>query len=233
MEFDGFRPQTLDFLVENRIQNSREWFEAHRAVYNDYVLTPLRELVTALTPTLLEIDPEFTVTPAVNKTISRIYRDTRFSRDKSLYRDVMWITFMRRKKFWEGLPGYYFVFGPDGMEMGVGYYEATPAAMDCFRQMVLRSEPAFRRMRAAYNRQKEFTVHAERYKRTRFPDEPESARFWLDMRNIDFESRSTDFDLLFSPRLAGELARMFLNLKPMYEFICAVEARRQHEASAQ
>lgn len=232
MEFNGFRPQTLDFLVENRIQNSREWFEAHRPVYNEYVLTPLRELVTALTPTMLGIDPELTVAPTVNKTISRIYRDTRFSHDKSLYRDMMWITFMRRKKFWEGLPGFYFSFGPDGMDTGVGYYEATPAAMDCFRQMALRGEPAFRRMRAAYRRQKDFTVRAARYKRTRFPNEPESARFWLDLRNLNFENHSTDFDLLFSPRLAEELARLFLSLKPMYAFICAVEARRQKEPSA-
>lgn len=230
MAFEGFRPQTLDFLIENRIQNSREWFEAHRPVYNQYVLAPLRELVEALTPTMLEIDPEFTVAPSVNKTISRIYRDTRFSHDKSLYRDVMWITFMRHKKFWEGLPGYYFLFGPDGMEIGVGYYEASPAAMDCFRQMVLHKERAFCRMRAAYRRQKEFAVSGPWYKRTRYPDQPKSARLWLDLRNIDFQKRSTDFDLLFSPRLAEELAGMFRRLKPMYDLICAVEARRLRQS---
>ena len=114
MPFEGFSRKTLDFLVENRIQNSRSWFEEHRQDYNAYVLAPLRELVLALTPTMLKIDPLFTVEPSVNKTIARIYRDTRFSRDKSLYRDEMWITFMRNKRFWQGLPGYYFVFGPDG-----------------------------------------------------------------------------------------------------------------------
>lgn len=231
MAFEGFRPQALDFLVENRIQNSRAWFESHRSVYDELVLTPMRELVKALTPAMLAIDPELTVSPTVNKTISRIYRDTRFSHDKSLYRDCMWITFMRRKKFWEGLPGFYFVFGPDGMEIGVGYYEATPAAMDCFRQMVLRSEPAFRRMRAAYNKLKDFTVHAPRYKRTKYPDASEAARFWLDLRNLDFEKTSTDFERLFSPRLADELADDFTRLKPMYDFICAVEARRKRDSA--
>ena len=77
MPFEGFSRKTLDFLVENRIQNRKAWFEEHRGDYNRHVLTPLRELVTALTPAMLKIDPLFTVEPSVNKTIARIYRDVR------------------------------------------------------------------------------------------------------------------------------------------------------------
>lgn len=79
--------ETLDFLVENRLQNSRDWFHDHKKVYQEVVLAPLIELVEKLTPVMWEIDPLFITTPKVCKTISRIYRDTRYTKDKSLYRE--------------------------------------------------------------------------------------------------------------------------------------------------
>ena len=81
-----FSPKTLDFLWENRMRNSRDWFEEHKSEYRSYVVEPLCELVEALTPTMLQIDSLFTVDPRVDKTISRIWRDTRYSHDKSLSR---------------------------------------------------------------------------------------------------------------------------------------------------
>lgn len=228
MPFQGFNRETLDFLVENRIQNSKVWFGEHRDSYEKQVLEPLRELVTELTPTMLSIDPLFTVEPKVNKTIARIYRDVRFSRDKSLYREEMWITFMRNKKFWEGLPGYYFVFGPDGFQYGVGYYEASRDSMEIFRTMIHNRDRAFKAVLKAYESQDTFRLTGQRYKRTKFPDEPEKIREWLDLKNVNFEHSSTDFGLLFSPALADALKDGFLKLKPMYEFICAVEAKRPH-----
>lgn len=216
----------MDFLIENRLNNSRTWFDEHRDVYNAEVLAPLRALVEALTPTMLSIDPDFTVTPTVNKTISRIWRDTRFSRDKSLFRDRMWITFMRRKKFWEGLPGYYFLFGPEGLDAGIGYYEASAQSMACFREMALHGEKPFLQMRKAYEAQKLYTVRGDRYKRSKFPDTPEELRFWLDLKNLDFGCPLKDPSLLFSSKLADELSSVFLALRPMYDFIAAVEARR-------
>lgn len=229
MAFEGFSRQTMDFLMENRARNSREWFAEHRSEYESCVLTPLRELVIALTPAMLKIDPLFTVEPKVNRTISRIYRDTRFSRDKSLYRDEMWITFMRNKKFWEGLPGYYFIFGPDIMSCGVGYYEASPDSMARFREMVLGGEKPFKTFLAAYRAQSRFRVSADRYKRSKYPKETPERREWLDLKNINFERGFTDPGILFSPSLAAVLEEDFVLLKPMYDFICAVEAGKRHK----
>ena len=42
-----FSPKTIDFLIENRLHDSREWFESHKKEYRDFVISPLRELVIA------------------------------------------------------------------------------------------------------------------------------------------------------------------------------------------
>jgi hypothetical protein len=53
---------------------------------------------------MLSIDPYFDVHPAINRTISKIYRDTRFSNDKSPFKTTMWITFKRPEKNWKDAP---------------------------------------------------------------------------------------------------------------------------------
>ncbi|MFT9077546.1 DUF2461 domain-containing protein [Ethanoligenens sp.] len=232
MIFDGFSAQALSFLMENRLQNSKSWFEAHRNQYNALVLQPLRALVEALTPVMLDIDPVFTVEPKVGRTISRIFRDVRFAKDGFLFREEMWITFMRNKRCWEGQPGYYFSFGPDGLAYGYGYYQATPAAMDAMRQMILRQEPLFVQASACFRRQKEFAMNGDFYKRSRFPDQPPELKEWLDRRSISFDCMSTDFDILYSAKLVPLLSNGFRELAPLHTFFCSVEERRPHAQTA-
>lgn len=78
--FRGFTEETIRFLHDVREQNSKEWFERNRPVYERELLEPMRDLVADLSDTMLFIDPELKTRPAVGKTISRIHRDTRFSR---------------------------------------------------------------------------------------------------------------------------------------------------------
>ena len=84
-----FTPKTLEFLAENRRRNSQAWFAEHKEAYHTLVFEPLCELVRALAPQALQIDDQVVSLPRVDKTICRIRRDTRFSHDKSLYRENM------------------------------------------------------------------------------------------------------------------------------------------------
>ena len=78
-----FSEKTLDFLVENRIRDDRNWYKENKPVFEKYVLAPLQELVEKLTPTMLDIDDQFICQPKIGRAISRIHRDTRFSKDKT------------------------------------------------------------------------------------------------------------------------------------------------------
>ena len=102
--FNGFSPHSLAFFEALAGNNSKLWFDAHRAEYERYLLEPLKALVTDLAAPLLAIDPELVIIPAVDKTISRIYRDTRFSRNKSPYKTCLWITFNAQARIGKQLP---------------------------------------------------------------------------------------------------------------------------------
>ena len=227
-----FSMKTLDFLFENRLHDSREWFEQHKAEYQKYVIAPMRELVRELTPAMLQIDKQFTTEPRVDKTICRIWRDTRYSKDKSLYRDTMWIIFKRGKMHGTDNPGFYFEITGSGYNHGCGFYHASTGYMDTLRQMILCGDKTFMSALRAFEGQSVYHMEGERYKRPHFPDQPENLRLWLERRNISFDAHSDDADLLFSDRLAQSLARELMLLRPIYRFLTAAALQEQQNEAA-
>ena len=219
-----FSPQTLDFLFENHLQDSRAWFEAHKGEYREFVIAPLRELTEALTPCMLQIDSRVTTEPRVDKTICRIWRDTRFSHDKSLYRDTMWIIFKRGKMHGTDVPGFYFEISEEGFNYGCGFYSASTAYMNHLRALALAGNPSFARAMEAFEAQSLYHMEGECYKRPHYAGQPEELRRWLERRNLCFVAESNDFDLLFSNRLAEKLSEDFTLLKPIYEFMMEAAA---------
>ena len=99
-----FCQRTLDFLYFNNKHNSKAWYAEHKEDFKQYLYAPFCNLVTQMTPDMLRIDSDFIVEP--KSVISRLYKDLRFAKDKtSLYRDCMWLTFMRDKNQMTVCPG--------------------------------------------------------------------------------------------------------------------------------
>ena len=95
MSFEGLTLKAVRFLIENKINDNKSWYNEHKEEYKKYVYNPFSELVMELAPTMIEIDSQIITIPS--KIISRVYRDIRFTKDKSLYRDNVWIVFLRDK----------------------------------------------------------------------------------------------------------------------------------------
>ena len=220
-----FSSQTLDFLMENKLWDSREWFLENRHVYEEFVLGPLAELTSLLEPTINKIDPLLICEPKINKSISRIYRDTRYSKDKSIFREVMWLLFIRDKKQYKNYPAFYFEISPYCFRYGLGYYWTPPEVLESMRGLILASDRAFLRANRHLKSQNVFEITGEMYKRDRYLDYPQDVKRWLNRKNISIDTESHDFDLLFSDRLSNVLAEGFLSLKPEYEFLSKAAAQ--------
>ena len=92
--FPGFPPHTLSFLHQLAQNNEREWFQAHRADYESGVLEPALDFISAMEAPLAKISPRFMCIPKrVGGSLLRIYRDTRFARDKRPYKTNIGIHF--------------------------------------------------------------------------------------------------------------------------------------------
>lgn len=217
MGFNGFSKEALMFLFENKMRNDKEWYDSHKNIYKKHVYNPFVDLVNELAKTMLEIDGSIITVPS--KIISRVRRDTRFTKDKTLYRDNAWIVFLRDKSKMSSSPCFWFELGQSGSSYGLGYYRAEPSDMARMRQMILENHPASMAALKCYESQNEFTIGGEMYKRSRHPESPDNLKLWLDRKNIYFECVQNDYELAFSKELPEILKKGFKKLKPIYDFL--------------
>ena len=223
--FRGFSPKTLKFLRGLKANNNKTWFQAHRADYEDYVLQPLRELVTDLGDLMLDIDPSFEITPAVNKTISRIYRDTRFSKDKSPFRSTVWFTFKNQKEDWTThVCGYFFELSITSYRYGMGFYNAAPVIMSRFREMIDDNPKEFLKAISFFDKQKIFVLEGDTFKRTFDKTKPEKIQEWYQRRNMYLVCNRKIDDSLFSNKLVDDLSTGFNLIAPFYHYLQKIKA---------
>jgi uncharacterized protein (DUF2461 family) len=131
----SFSPELFSFLADLRANNNRDWFAANKDRYEDHLLEPALAFIEDFAPLLEKISPHFRADPRPSGgSLFRIYRDTRFSKDKSPYKANVGIHFKHERAKDTSAPGYYLHIGPD---------ESSPAAASGTRAP--RRRPAFAR----------------------------------------------------------------------------------------
>ena len=87
-EFNGFKQNTLKFLHDLENNNNRDWFQENKPRYEKDLLEPAVLFIQAMAPKLEEISEHFVVSAKrTGGSLMRIYRDTRFSKDKKPYKN--------------------------------------------------------------------------------------------------------------------------------------------------
>ena len=138
--FLGFSHETVQFIKDLKKHNDREWFNSHKDVYTTQVIKPAQALVSDLGERLKAIAPGIIAVPKLNRSIFRIYRDTRFSSDKSPYKTHLGLF------LWEGVrprmecSGFYFHLEPPHLMLGVGLYVFPRKTLEHFRNAAVHPE---------------------------------------------------------------------------------------------
>ncbi|WP_294953227.1 DUF2461 domain-containing protein [uncultured Gilliamella sp.] len=220
-KFSGFTQAGLNFLQDAWINNSKPWFEQHRAVYDNDLVKPFRLLVEQLTPDMLKIDEWFETRPAIGKTISRIHRDTRFSKDKSLYRSRLWLTFKRPNRDWKEAPAYFFEISPDYYQYGLGYYCASKQTMDIFREEIINDTDKFLKMTRCVK--KPFELVGDCYKRPLIKEQDEKIATWYNRKNLAVMVTNNNIEDVLNGELPNKLIKGFKQLVPLYDYLMRVE----------
>lgn len=136
--FTGFPPEGLQFLADLGQNNDRDWFNARKQLYLDNIVAPAVAFVEIMGERLRFISAHIQYDTRTNGqgSLMRIYRDTRFSEDKSPYKTWVGI------RFWEGggkashNPGYFFGFDATAGGLHVGMHGFDKAMLTAYRQTV-------------------------------------------------------------------------------------------------
>ncbi len=221
--FKGFSTETFKFLLELEFNNNKPWFEENKQAYLEHVVEPFKGLVRTLSGYMLTIDPGFETRAEIGKTISRIYRDVRFSKNKSPYKSSVWITFRRVGRDWVLDPCFFFEITPHLYRYGMGFYTTTKETMNRLRELIDERNPDFAAADKQYRSQRVFTMEGDRYKKLYAGEKSEDLLEWYQRKNIYFMCTRKPEEKLFSAALADDLKRDFQLLVPLYRFLWKIK----------
>ena len=139
--FRGFPPEGMAFLRAIKRNNRREWFQPRKHIFDEQVRAPMVQLVDALNRKMVKFAPQYINDP--NKAIYRFYRDTRFSADKSPYKDHIAAIFPQRGRGKHVSAGFYVGVSHEGVEVAGGIYMPGPPELLAVRNWLSENHAAF------------------------------------------------------------------------------------------
>ena|SRR5437867_8502406 len=139
--FPGFAKEGLQFLRSLKRNNNREWFQKHKSIYETQVRQPMESLIEAMAAEFQRFAPEMVASPKVSA--YRIYRDTRFSKDKSPYKTHVAAVFPRAGFGKHEGAGYYLHIAPAELLIGGGLYMPLPEDLNAVRSHIAENPETF------------------------------------------------------------------------------------------
>ncbi len=223
MQFEGFSPKTIEFLINLGLNNNKAWYQEHKKEYNEYLLIPFQSLVISLKDFMLGIDRDFETAPLVDKTISRIYRDVRFSKDKSPYRSNMWLSFKKQVPDWKDSPVFFFELMPESYRYGMGFYQAESGTMANFRSHIDKHPDVFLKAISFFRSENPFELMGEDYKKILDKTKTPEIQKWYQKKNFYIVSIRKFDETLFSGELVKVLIKGFSLLIPLYQYLWKIK----------
>ena len=215
-EFQGFSPETLDFLWGLRFNNNKDWFLAHKTAYEQTLLQPIRALSAQLRRWLNDRDGA----DVWSVHLSRIYRDARRLYGRGPMQDHLWFTLFRSEQEY-GHPAFYFTCTPEGCSYGMGMWDVSAEVMVRYRQRLQRTPEVFLPLAQRFAAQDRLVLDGPRYVR-RKADVGPALQDWFDLRRVGISRAAVPAELAFSPALAEEMQRDFTFLTPYFQFLESV-----------
>jgi len=137
-----FTKDYLDFFAELRENNSREWFKANKKRYENFVKKPFYSFTDEMIMRIREFEPAINIT--AKESVFRIYRDTRFSNDKTPHKVHMGAVIAEGGRKEKSLPGFYFQFNDQDIQIHGGGYMIEPKALKNLRDYIASDIKSFR-----------------------------------------------------------------------------------------
>ncbi|MDH4056295.1 MAG: DUF2461 domain-containing protein [Gammaproteobacteria bacterium] len=220
--YTAFEKKTIGFLRELDANNNREWFNANKSRYENDVLDVALHFIQTMQDPLAEIAPHFTAVPTrTGGSLMRIYRDTRFSKNKLPYKTNIGIQFRHERAKDVHSPGYYVHIAPDEVFVGVGMWRPDSEPLRQIRERIAVRPGEWQRAIGSAAFRKHFSLGGESLQRPPRGFDKEHPCI-DDIRRTSFIAvRDMTVDDCLSPKFQRSVETSFKQATPFMEFLCA------------
>ena len=216
-----FPKRTAVFLGRLSKNNNREWFEANRELYNTDFLEPAIQFVLEMGDRLLDLDPAIISIPKVDKSIFRLHRDVRFSKDKSPYKANMGLYFWNGKAKKSDAAGFYFHVEPKLFGIATGIYMPPPYLLKRFRDNVVNPDKGKELHQIVKILQKKkYDIGGRKFKRLPkgYGDNSPYSEYLL-YQGIYAWYESSNFNELASEKAIDKVFKIFKEMLPLHNWL--------------
>ena len=136
MTFNGFKKEAIEFLIDLEMNNTKVWFENNRHIWEKNILKPNVAFVEEMGETLEMLVPMINAKPKVSGSLFKIYRDTRFSKDKTPMKDKIGIIFWQGAKHRMQSASYYIFYNIEHYYIATGIRTFKPPLLKAYRKYI-------------------------------------------------------------------------------------------------
>ena len=214
-------PKAFKFLRDLADNNNRDWFQANKQRFEDDLREPALQFIRGFAPYLAEISPYFRADDRKSGgSMFRIYRDTRFSRDKSPYKTHSGLQFRHEQGKDAHCPGYYLHLQPKELFMGVGIWRPDGDTLRLIRGAIDADPERWKRVSRSQSFTKTFELAGDSLKRAPKGFDPEHPLI-DDLKRKDFIAvAGLTQKQVTSADFVEQFAKLCKTGSPLVEFLC-------------
>ncbi len=221
-KFNGFTKKTITFLRGLEKNNSKEWFDENRDLYDDHLMMPATLYVKEMGEKLKTISPGIVADPRRDKSIFRLNRDVRFGANKQPYKTHLGIY------FWDGKgkklenPGFYFQLDKSKIMFGVGMHIFPREMLNPYRDAVTDPEMGreLNKIITKISKNTDYKFGWTKYKKIPKGYDPDhSNKDYLLFGGIGFMYEEKNPMALFDKNFIGYSFKIFNDLSPIHKWL--------------
>ena len=209
--FNGFSPETVDFLWGIRLNNNRDWFLANKQNYTDYLYEPMKALGAHL------YEP-FKDEVGILCKVRRIYRDARMHPPVP-YKESLWICIRRDVEWWADNPCLYFEINPDGVHYGFFFWHPKTQNLEEFRGEIARDPETFLNLVEQVEKATGVAITADEYKRLKPCPDERLERFYKWKGQIACTVHEDFSEATFGPELGDRVRDFLVAAMPLMDYM--------------
>ena len=220
-EFSGFPSGFFKFYKELAKNNERDWFNANKERYLDDVVDPALDFIAAMEPKLKKVSPYFlAIAKRSRGSLMRIYRDTRFSKNKTPYKTNLGIQFRHEMGKNVHAPGFYFHYSPDRTFLGSGMWRPDRDPLLQIRTAIVEYDARWKRIKSNKKFKETFELSGDSLKRHPRGFDPDH-KLIEDLKRKDFIAVSPlDNKLLKTPEVVDVTIDRLKRSMSFVRFLC-------------
>jgi uncharacterized protein (TIGR02453 family) len=219
--YTGFERRTVDFLARLEKNNNREWFTENKQRYEEDVLDVALRFIISMQEPLADIAPRFTAVPTrVGGSLMRVYRDTRFAKDKRPYKTNVGIQFRHEQARDVHSPGYYVHLESSRAFIGVGMWRPDPDSLRRIRERIAARPAEWQRVMGDATFKRQFELGGESLTRPPRGFDADHPCIEDIKRKSFIAMRDLEVEACLKPQFQRVVESSFRNAEPLMRFLC-------------